>query len=239
MDRMRPALRLTRTRTTRSLTPAGRLLTAAVILLIARLGAPELHDWFACGGGEPMGPPPGSVILEGWLPDDSMELLVGHPAVRGAAHIYCTGGPFEMGGILTEHDTFADLAQVRLLALGVDSNRVSAVPSGDVRRDRTWASARVLRNHLQAHGGPPPGPVWLVSQGVHARRSRRLFRHALRDVAEIEAWALPSKRYDRTDWWKSSEGFKAVFGEIIALPYTGWMLLRTSPDAPLETNPPP
>jgi uncharacterized SAM-binding protein YcdF (DUF218 family) len=241
MDRIRPTLRLTRmrTRTTRSLTPAGRLIAAAVILLIARLGAPGLYDWLACGGGEPGGPAPGSVILEGWLPDDVMEALVGHPAVRGAASIFCTGGPFEVGGMLTTHETFADLARARLLALGVDSNRVSAVPAGNVRRDRTWASARILRDHLLARGRPPPGPVWLVSQGVHARRSRRLFRHALRDVVEIEVWALPSSRYDRTDWWTCSEGFKAVFGELVALPYTGWMVLRTPPDAPLETNPPP
>jgi uncharacterized SAM-binding protein YcdF (DUF218 family) len=238
--RIRPALRLTRTRTrtTRSLTPAGWLLAAAGALLLAWLGAPALYDWLACGGGEPDGPPPGSVIIEGWLSDDTLDPLAEHPALRNATHIYCTGGPFELGRILSEHTTFADLTQARLIALGIESNRVSAIPAGRTRRDRTWVSARTLREHLRAQDQPPAAPVWLISQGVHARRSRRLFRHALRGVTDVEVWALPPDRFDRTDWWKSSEGFKSVLGELVAGPYTLWMLLRTPSDAPLEIESP-
>ena len=222
------------TRTARVPTLAGWVLLLLIVLATARLAAPGLYDWFACGQRAPDGGPPGSLVLEGWLPDATLQALVDHPYFEQAARIYCTGGPFEMGQMLTGHQTLAELVRARLLTLGVEPDRVVAVPAERVPHNRTWVAARTLRDELAVT--PPPEPVWLISQGTHARRSHRLFRHALSGVVAIEVWALPAEFFGRDDWWRNSDGVKGMLGELLGVPYTVWSLWRTAPDAPL---PPP
>ncbi len=197
----------------------ARVLVGIAVLAVIRLSAPQIYLWLACGERMPANPP-AAVVLEGWMPDAALEKtrpwLLAHPDVP----IYCTGGPVEYGSPLLSFGTFAEITRLRLIAAGVATGRVHAVASKGVARDRTWASALALRDAWKDSMPDEGSAVWLISQGAHSRRSRLLFRRALRDRATVEVWGLRPERYGAQDWWTSSEGFKAVTGEITAYPYT-------------------
>ena len=203
----------------------GIILLAALAAL--RLSAPPLYLWLACGERMPAGTP-SAVVIEGWIPDAVLEetrpWLLAHPEVS----VYCTGGPVEYGSPLLSFGSFAEVTRLRLIAAGVETGRVTAVACEYAARDRTWASALALRDVLKNSKSPTGSDIWLVSQGAHSRRSRLLFRRALREHATVEVWGLKPERYGARDWWTLSEGFKAVTGEMTAYPYT--LLRRESPE---------
>jgi hypothetical protein len=71
-----------------------------------------------------------------------------------------------------------------------------------------------------------PTNVNLFSLGPHARRSRLLFRRALGKEVTVGVVALSSGDYDARHWWRTSQGFRSVTGELIAYCYVRAMFWR-------------
>ncbi len=155
------------------------------------------------------------VVIEGWLPDFTLPQvleLATNPMYRT---VITTGGPLERGSYLLAHRTYADLMRATLIAAGVPSNRVVSVPAPAVRRDRTFQSALALSRFFEGHG-VATGRIALVTMDIHSRRSRRLFQRALGPNIRVAMVPIGSSDFDRTDWWRSSEGCRAVVGEWLA-----------------------
>lgn len=213
-----------------TLTWPARMIILIVALAALRGSAPYMYLWLACGERMPS-TAPSAVVIEGWINDAVLEetrpWLISHPDVT----VYCTGGPVEYGSPLLSFASYAEVTRLRVIAAGVDTGRVHAVASDYVARDRTWASALAVREVLKNSKQDGPVTLWLVSQGTHSRRSRLLFDRALRGYATVDIWGLKPDRYGRNDWWTLSEGFKAVTGEMTALPYT-WLQRQSAEDEP-------
>jgi len=197
----------------------------ATLAVLFRLSAPFAYDILA-----PTDEEAGAdwTVVEGWIPDYAVSGLVRRLALS-TAPVLTTGGPLERGAYLAGYGTYAELARATLAAAGVATDRVAAVPAPSARRDRTFASAVALRRHFQAIG-VASGTVVLVTQDVHARRSRALFRRALGPAFKVQARPYPSPIYGRGDWWRSSEGVRAVVGEWLAWLHT----LVAPPSARIE-----
>ena len=156
------------------------------------------------------------LVVEGWVSDELLLQAAGWAESNGVAVLVATGGPIELGSYLTKWKTYAEMTKARMAKLGLGERfELAAVPAEKVRRGRTRESARALRAAM----GAELGAFNLASEGPHARRSWRAFRDEFAGRAEVGSVALEPTAYDREDWWRCSEGVRAVISEAIAFAY--------------------
>ena len=201
---------------------AGWLAIAAAVLVALRLLAPAMYGFLSprSDGRADL------LVIEGWIPDDAVPATVGRIRTGGYRGVLTTGGPLEYGGYLKDFGDYATASRATLVAAGAPEGAVTAVPAPRARRDRTFASAVALRDHLAA-AGIASGSVSLVTFDTHARRSRLLFRRALGPAFRVDTAPYPSPRFGRSDWWTCSEGVRAVLYEGIA-----WVYSALAPPGP-------
>lgn len=158
------------------------------------------------------------LVVEGWAPDFVMEEAVKEFERGHYSRLYVTGGPIEQGSILSEFKTYAELGAAILLKMGVKSSFIEAVPSPLVRRDRTYASALALKNHMQQKAHVYTD-INLMSLGVHSRRSRLLFEQAFDGDLRVGIIAVEDRNDYGKDWWKFSNGVRSIANELFAYIY--------------------
>jgi hypothetical protein len=161
------------------------------------------------------------LVLEGWVPRYAATGYVAK--VQGDYDkIYTTGGP-----TLTDRksrndaDTFASVAEYRLVRAGVPAAKIQYVPGWKVSRDRTYASALALREWCVSNR-VELAAFNLVTLGPHARRSRLLYQEAF-PKAKIGIIALVNEEYDPEHWWRYSEGVKETMSEAAAYLYARFL----------------
>ncbi len=158
------------------------------------------------------------LVIEGWNPDSAFATAKAEFRHGGYRKLYVTGGPLEKGAPLSQYKTHAELGAATLIGLGMKPEEVEAVPAPPVRRDRTYTSAVALAKRFQIESVPPT-EINLVSVGPHCRRSRMLFAKALGDGIRVGILPVAPDDYDPAHWWRSSQGFRTVSGEVIAYVY--------------------
>jgi uncharacterized SAM-binding protein YcdF (DUF218 family) len=159
-----------------------------------------------------------ALVIEGWVTDDNLEDAAAEFRSRPYQYLLTTGAQLSRGHYLSVYKTYADLAQATLIKIGIEPERIIAVPSPQVKRDRTYTSAV----SLQAWFDQNPGKIHrinLMTPGVHARRSWKLFKKALGQRVEIGIIAVTDPDYNPQSWWTSSEGVKKVVFEAIGYVY--------------------
>jgi uncharacterized SAM-binding protein YcdF (DUF218 family) len=92
------------------------------------------------------------------------------------------------------------------------------VPSRVMNRDRTYAAAVALREWFREHDIAAKS-LNVLTENVHARRTRLLFQKALGDDVLVGIIAVPNPDYDSKHWWRYSEGVKGVISEGAAYIY--------------------
>ena len=95
---------------------------------------------------------------------------------------------------------------------GVPDGTLQMVPSRVMDRDRTYGSAIALRNWFREHNMPVSG-IDVVTEDLHARRTRFLFQKALGDKVAVGVIGVPDPDYDAKHWWRYSAGVKEVVSE--------------------------
>jgi uncharacterized SAM-binding protein YcdF (DUF218 family) len=158
------------------------------------------------------------LVIEGWLPDYAIEAgadLFRRPQYQ---QVYVTGGPLEKATHLAGFETYAASGTAVLIAAGLPSDVVVPVASTERYRNRTYATAVALRDHMAASGAQLRS-IDIVTLGTHARRSRLCFRRALGSRVRVGVIAIPSRDYEPARWWRYSQGVKSVVTELLALGY--------------------
>ena len=102
------------------------------------------------------------------------------------------------------------------------------VPSRVMDRDRTYGSAIALRNWFREHNMHVSG-IDVVTEDLHARRTRLLFQKALGDKVTVGVIAIPNPDYEAKHWWSYSEGVNHVVSEAIAYIYTRFLFYPSEP----------
>jgi hypothetical protein len=166
--------------------------------------------------------PGGVLVTEGWAPDYALAEGLAEFRQHHYEGIFSTGSPMDEGGVLSEYKTYADLSAAILIRLGADPQTVHAVPSPAVAQDRTYASALALRDSLRAHGVAME-KVNVVSVGTHSRRTRLLYEKAFGPSTRVGIIAVPHRDFEPERWWRSSQGFRIVTGELIAYFYARFL----------------
>lgn len=106
--------------------------------------------------------------------------------------------------------TYAHKCAADLQRLGVKTD-INAVPSWGTPDSRSWANAsyfgvRAKADHLRSCD--------VMSVGVHARRSRELFRRACGPDVTVGVIALDDPECPRYGWWRKRNGWMRMLKEI-------------------------
>jgi len=154
------------------------------------------------------------LIVEGWLPDYALKEAVSEFHRGNYRYVITSGIPLLGGYYVSGAKTSADLAASTLVSLGLKSNLVVAVPAPPVLRGRTFAQAKAVEEWISMND-PKARSVNIFSLGVHSRRSRLVFQEALGLEIKVGCIAHPDAAYEVNRWWRTSEGFKSVAGELL------------------------
>ena len=159
------------------------------------------------------------LVVEGWIHEYAIRAAVREFRSSPYQRVFTTGGPVEgTGGYTSDYNTSASVGADLLKKFGLPEENVEMVPSHTMDRDRTYSSAIALRNWFRDRNTFVQS-VNVVTEGVHARRTRLLFEKALGPETAVGIIAVSSPDYDPKRWWRYSEGVKDVLGETVAYLY--------------------
>ena len=159
------------------------------------------------------------LVVEGWVHQFAIDGAVAEFRDGHYEHVFATGGPVEgSGGYTSDYQTSAQVGASRLRTAGIPKRLVQMVPSHVMERDRTYNAAVALRewfheHHMNVHR------INVVTEDVHARRTRLLFQEALGKSVVVGIISVPNPDYDTKHWWRYSEGIREILGESIAYLY--------------------
>jgi hypothetical protein len=162
------------------------------------------------------------LVVEGWVGDGSIEGAIVEFARGKYQLLITTGIPLGRGKYLTEYKNFAKLSEATLITLGFDPAKIQAIPTPNVERDRTLASAIAVETWLES-STLQVDAINIYTDDVHARRSWMLYKKVFEPEIAVGAIAHPAVDYDPQFWWASSEGFRKVFSEGIAYIYAKFL----------------
>ena len=158
------------------------------------------------------------LVVEGWIHEYAIRAAVEEFREGSYHRVFTTGGPVEgSGGYINDYHTNASIGADHLKKYGLSDESVQMVPSRIMDRDRTYGSAIALRNWFREHNMPVRS-INVVTEDLHARRTRLLFEKALGDVV-VGVIAVANPDYDSRHWWRYSQGVKDVSTEAIAYVY--------------------
>jgi uncharacterized SAM-binding protein YcdF (DUF218 family) len=159
------------------------------------------------------------LVVEGWIHDYAIRAAVEEFRRGSYQRVFTTGGPVQgKGGYINDYNTEASVGAESLKDYGIRTESVQMVPSRVLDRNRTYASAIALRMWFQEHKMPEHS-VNVVTESVHARRTRLLFQEALGPNIAVGIVAVPNPDYDSKHWWSYSQGVKDVFTETLGYLY--------------------
>lgn len=158
----------------------------------------------------------GVLVVEGWISDEAFDQAA--EAWRGGryAKVLTTGGPIRDGMYPASYPTYADYAAAALRARGVPAEAIGVVPTPESARDRTYLSAVLVREWIEQSGLPVEG-VDVFSEGVHGRRTWRLYAQAFGGERPVGIRSATPSSYDPRAWWRTSAGAEELVKESV-----GW-----------------
>ena len=197
------------------ITVKGWLVIGVVGMIILGSFAKTVHPFFAVTD-----PKRGEIlVVEGWLPRYAIERAVQEFKENGYRLIISTGGSIYSQLPCSDFKNYADLASAVLQDLKIDPEKIVSVPAPDVKKDRTYVSAIILKRWLDQNR-PEATSLDLITLGPHARRSLILHEMALGSNVSVGVISVPNQGYDPNRWWRYSQGVKTIINEVIGYIYT-------------------
>jgi uncharacterized SAM-binding protein YcdF (DUF218 family) len=159
------------------------------------------------------------LVVEGWVHPYAIQAAANEFKTGSYKVVLSTGGPVVgKGGYINDYNTSASVGADLLKKTDLPPELIKMVPSRVSGRDRTYNSALALKKWLFKEGLSPHG-INIVTQDVHARRTRLLFQKALGRDTAVGIIAVPSPDYNSGRWWRSSEAAEEVIGEAVGYIY--------------------
>lgn len=176
------------------------------------------------------------LVVEGWIHEYAVRVAVEDFRNHSYQRVFTTGGPVEgIGGYINDYQTSASVGADLLKKDGLPNDSLQMVPSRVMDRDRTYGSAVALRNWFREHN-MSVRRINVVTEDLHARRSRLLFQKALGENVTVGVIAVPNPDYDARRWWRYSEGVKDVISETAAYLYAKLLFYPSDPKRPFPNH---
>jgi hypothetical protein len=152
------------------------------------------------------------LVVEGWLAPKELDQAVQTIKTGSYTIVVTTGGPTEWP--VTKFGNYAAIAADYLAQQGIQRDLILVVPAPPSAQERTFLSAVMLRESAQK-SGLKLDAINLFSSGVHARRSRLLFRMALGPNIKVGVLSAKPENYDPEAWWRTSKGVESIVFQSI------------------------
>ncbi len=208
-----------------SLSWRGRLILAFAVVLISVLVLRSVYPFLAVTHRVNAH----VLVVEGWIHEYAIRAALKEFQTNQYQQVFTTGGPVVgTGGYINDFCTSASVGADLLRKNGFPNGSVQMVPSRVMDRDRTYGSAVALRNWFHDHDMAVSG-IDVVTEDVHARRTRLLFQKALGDKVAVGVIAIPNPDYDARRWWRYSEGLKDVLSEAVTYVYARLLFYPSEP----------
>ena len=176
------------------------------------------------------------LVVEGWIHEYAVRAALEEFQSKHYHRVFTTGGPIEgTGGYINDYNTSASVGADLLRKNGLPNESLQMVPSHVMDRDRTYGSAVALRNWFREHNMSVPS-VNVLTEDVHARRTRLLFAKALGHNVAVGIIAVPNADYDARRWWHYSEGVKDIVSETVAYIYAKLLFYPSDPKRPFPNH---
>ena len=213
-----------------SLTLRGWALLAATIVVTGLLAISGIYPFLAITDRTAAD----LLAVEGWIDDYAVRAATVEFRTGGYHDAFATGGPVHgIGTYINDYSTAASITAQRLKREGLPAEHVHMAPSRVSSRDRTYASAVALRDWMKAHRFTVTR-LNVITEDVHARRTRLLFQKAFGPGVTVGVIAVPNPDYDPQRWWACSEGVRDVLSESISYLYARFFFF---PAADLSSAP--
>ena len=181
-----------------SLTWFGRAVVTSVFLLVGALIFESIYPFLAITRRVDAN----NLVVEGWIHEYAIRAAVKEFESNHYQRVFATGGPVGgSGGYINDFYTSASVGADLLKKCGLPDERLQMVPSRVMDRDRTYGSAVALRNWFCEHDMHIRS-LNVLTENVHARRSRLLFSKALGPGTSVGIIAVPNPDYDSRRWWR-------------------------------------
>jgi len=175
------------------------------------------------------------LVVEGWIHDYAIRAAVEEFRAGSYEHVYTTGGPVKGNGVyINDYQTSASVGAELLRTNGLPKELLQMVPSRVMNRDRTYGAAVALRNWFRERNIAVRS-INVLTEDVHARRTRFLFQEALGKNVKVGIIAVSNPDYDAKHWWRYSQGLKDVVSEGIAYLYTKFFFYPSEASAPAKS----
>jgi len=208
-----------------SLSWRGRLIVISALLLVSVFVLKGVYPFLAITHRVDAN----ALVVEGWINEYAIRAAVKEFQDNRYQRVFTTGGPVEgTGGYTNDFMTSASVGADLLKKAGVPEQSLQMVPSRVMERDRTYSSAVALRNWFRDHKMVVSG-VNVVTEDVHARRTRLLFQKALGKNVQVGIIAVASVDYPANRWWHYSQGLKNVVSEFAAYLYARLLFFPSEP----------
>lgn len=158
------------------------------------------------------------LVLDGQMPDFSIKEAIYIFNNGGYDFVVVTGGKIQTGYYIAGYQTMAELTTASFIKMGFDKNKIITIPGGEYKRDRTYNSALSLKKWIMENNVNIK-KMDVLSVGCHARRSKFLFKRAMKNEYEVGIISVEDPEYNSDNWWTSSVGVRTVLSETIAFFY--------------------
>ena len=193
----------------------GRLILASALLVVGALIFKGVYPFLATTHRVNAN----ILVVEGWIHEYAIRAAVKEFQSNQYQRVFTTGGPvLGSGGYINDFCTSASVGTDLLRKNGLANGTVQMVPSRIMDRDRTYGSAVALRKWFLDHKMAVSG-IDVVTEDVHARRTRLLFQKAFGKDVQVGIIAVANVDYPANRWWHYSQGLKNVVSEFAAYLY--------------------
>jgi len=193
----------------------GRTIVLIVVFCLVYIYINNIHSFLAQN--KPINTD--IMVLEGFLPDYAIKEAMNIFTKEEYKLLLITGKKRMKGSQLDQFENDGIYSAETLVKLGFDREKIRVISlESDIKKDRTYASAKAVRNWIERSANDIKS-FNLVSIGCHSRRSSYLYKRVFCDHIKTGIISIENKSYKHEKWWKSSNGFRSVVQETIALIY--------------------
>jgi len=155
------------------------------------------------------------LVVEGWQDEYSLKQALELFQTSDYELLFTTGGP-DLRQIDPMYKTYAEKSAAFFVSQGLAQQKLIIIPSPASAQDRTFLSAVFVRKWFEKHHISTPS-IDIFSQGVHARRTQKLYKMAFQSNDDIGIYASKPVAYSLSAWWDKSAGAKSVITEIAGM----------------------
>ncbi len=160
-----------------------------------------------------------TMIIEGYVPSYILKDAVKTYKDENYDRLIVTGIPIVNYEYVTSYHNTGEATILALKYFGIsDTIYLANIPT-NVYVDRTYHTAIACKQLFDDNNWPNDFNIYSV--GVHARRSRMMFRKVFGDSFNIGVIAPRDRTFLPVGWWKSSKGFRNVSNEFAATTFVG------------------